>query len=150
MDHLDEEILNITQEGIAFEHRPFKTIGEKLRISEDEVISRINNLKEQGYIRKFGGFFNSHKIGYIGTLCAMTVPKDNVDEVAEVINSYSEITHNYLRDDMYNMWFTILTRSKDETTKIVEEIKFSTGINDLISLPSKKLFKVKAAFKLGG
>lgn len=150
MDNIDKLILNIIQEGIPLESRPFKNVGDKLELTEDEVIERINNLKNEGYIRKFGGVFNSHNMGYVGTLCGMNVPTECIEEVAQIVNSYSEVTHNYLRDDSYNMWFTVLAKSGENLQQIIEEIKFKTRIEDIINLPSKKLYKVKASFKLGG
>ncbi|MDP4143417.1 MAG: AsnC family transcriptional regulator [Bacillota bacterium] len=150
MDNLDVAILNVIQEGIPLEYRPFKTVGEKLGITENEVITRINNLKANGSIRKVGGIFNSRKLGYIGTLCGMKVPKEKIEVAAHIVNSFPEVTHNYLRDDSYNMWFTIVSNSKDGQQRILEGIKSKTGIEGILNLPSKKLFKVKAAFKLGG
>lgn len=150
MDNIDKAILNIIQEGIPLESRPFKIVGDKLGITEDEVLDRINNLKNEGYIRKFGGIFNSHNMGYVGTLCGMNVPSEYIEQVAQIVNSYSEVTHNYLRDDIYNMWFTVLSKSNENLQQIIEEIRFKTGIKDMLNLPSKNLYKVKASFKLGG
>jgi DNA-binding Lrp family transcriptional regulator len=151
MDNNNENILNIIQEGIPIESRPFRVIGEELNISEEEVLTRINVLKDLGYIRRFGGIFNSKKLGYTGTLCGIKVPSKRIDEVANIINSYSEVTHNYLRDnDDYNMWFTIIAVSNNDITRIIDEIKNKTGTNDILNVPSKKLYKVKTFFQVGG
>lgn len=149
MDCIDVEILNSIQEGIPIDRRPFENLAHKIGITEQEVLNRINILKKEGYIRKFGGIFDSHNLGYFGTLCGMAVPVERVDNVAKIINSYVEITHNYLRETNYNMWFTIVAESKSNIQGIIEEIKLKTGIKDILNLPSKKLFKVKAAFRLG-
>lgn len=150
MDSIDEKLLNLLQEGIALESRPFKIISEKLFITESEVVNRINNLKESHYIRKFGGIFDSRKLGYTGTLCGITVSLDRLEEVAKIINSYDEVTHNYLRDHKYNMWFTVLSSSEDELQNILNEISAKTEIADIVNLPAKKLFKVRTTFKVGG
>lgn len=149
MDCIDERLLNLIQEGIPLEERPFKSLGDSMSISEAEVIDRIKRLMELKYIRKFGGFFDSRKLGYKGTLCAMKAPVDRVEEVAEVINSYDEITHNYLRDGEYNLWFTVLSEDENKLVKVIDQIKEKTKIDNIISLPSKKLYKVKTAFKVG-
>ena len=63
---------------------------------------------------------------------------------------YDEVTHNYIREDEYNMWFTMITRSEENLINILEEIKRNTGLEEIMSLPSVKLFKIKVALNLQG
>lgn len=148
MEELDKKLINMIQNGLPITKRPFLDLGEQLEISEEEVICRIESLKNQGYIRRFGGIFNSKKLGYCSTLCAISVPEDKIDEIAKVINGYDEITHNYIRDHHYNMWFTVIAPSKNKLHEILESIKNRTEIHDMMNLPAVRLFKVKATFKL--
>ena len=150
MDTIDKKLLNLMQNEIPIDKRPFQLLGEKLYITEEEVLIRINKLKEEGLIRRVGGIFDSRKLGYTSTLCAAKVPSHKVNEVAKIINNYDEITHNYIREDEYNMWFTVITYSKESLCKILEEIKINTHIKHIISLPSTKFFKVRVALNLGG
>ncbi|WP_297424023.1 AsnC family transcriptional regulator [Clostridium sp.] len=150
MDILDKKLLNLMQNEIPIDKRPFKILGEKLLLTENEVLKRIKKLKDEGIIRRIGGIFNSKKIGYTSTLCAAKVPENKIDEVAAWINSYDEVTHNYIREDEYNMWFTVITHSEENLNNILREIKEKTDLNDIISLPSIKLFKVKVALNFQG
>ncbi|WP_238915878.1 AsnC family transcriptional regulator [Clostridium sp. YIM B02555] len=150
MDTIDKKLLNLMQNEIPIDKRPFKLLGEKLLLTENEVLERVNNLKNQGIIRRIGGIFNSRKIGYTSTLCAAKVPENRIDEVAACINDYYEVTHNYLREDEYNMWFTIITNSNENLNNILQEIKEKTALDQIISLPSVKLFKVKVALNFQG
>jgi DNA-binding Lrp family transcriptional regulator len=150
MDTIDKKLLNLMQNEIPIDKRPFKLLGEKLLLTENEVLERVNNLKNQGIIRRIGGIFNSRKIGYTSTLCAAKVPENRIDEVAGCINDYYEVTHNYLREDEYNMWFTIITNSNENLNNILQEIKEKTALDQIISLPSVKLFKVKVALNFQG
>ncbi|AGF58480.1 AsnC family transcriptional regulator [Clostridium saccharoperbutylacetonicum] len=150
MDTIDKKLLNLIQNEIPIDKRPFKLLGEKLLLTENEVLERVNNLKNQGIIRRIGGIFNSRKIGYTSTLCAAKVPENRIDEVAACINDYYEVTHNYLREDEYNMWFTIITNSNENLNNILQEIKEKTALDQIISLPSVKLFKVKVALNFQG
>jgi Transcriptional regulators len=150
MDKIDEKLLNLIQDEIPIDKRPFKLLGEKLLITEKEVLRRINNLKKEGLIRRIGGIFNSRKIGYTSTLCAAKVPEEKIEETAFCINGYEEVTHNYLREDEYNMWFTVITYSEESLSNIIQEIKDKTNLEDIISLPSIKLFKVKVALNFQG
>jgi len=150
MDEIDKKLLNLLQNEIPIDKRPFQLLGEKLNITEEEVLRRINKLKKEGLIRRVGGIFDSRKLGYTSTLCAAKVPSHKLDKVTEIINNYAEITHNYIREDEYNMWFTVITFSKENLYKILEEIKINTNLQDIISLPSAQYFKVRVALDLGG
>lgn len=145
MDNVDKQLLNLLQEGLPVKYRPFFVLGKKLGVSEEEIISRIEKLKLQGYIRRLGGIFDSKHLGYFSTLCAMKVPKKSIDYTAKIVNSYDEITHNYIRDDEYNMWFTIIAPSEYRIVEIIENIKKKTSIEDILNLPSSKVFKVKVS-----
>lgn len=150
MDTIDKKLLNLMQNEIPIDKRPFKILGEKLLITENEVLKRVNKLKSEGIIRRIGGIFNSRKIGYTSTLCAAKVPENKINEVASCINEYCEVTHNYLREDEYNMWFTVITHSEESLNNILKEIKEKTALNEIMSLPSIKLFKVKVALNFQG
>lgn len=146
LDQIDKRLLNLTQKDFPICPEPYRVLGEKLGITEQEVLNRLERLMQQDVIRRLGGVFDSRKLGYKGTLCAMKVPSERIDEVAPVINSYIGITHNYLRDHEYNMWFTILAQSPDKVEGILTEIQEKTGITDVINLPSERFFKVLVNF----
>lgn len=150
MDTIDKKLLNLMQNEIPINKRPFKLLGEKLMITENEVLKRVNKLKEDGIIRRIGGIFNSRKMGYTSTLCAAKVPEDKIEKVALFINEYYEVTHNYIREDEYNMWFTVITNSDESLNNILKEIKEKTKLEEIISLPAVKLFKVKVALNFQG
>ncbi|MBU4533101.1 MAG: AsnC family transcriptional regulator [Eubacteriales bacterium] len=146
LDSIDRQLLNLIQKQIPVSSRPYADIGAELGLTEAEVISRIERLKKSHIIRRMGGFFDSRKMGYAGTLCAMRVPEARIEEVAGIINGYYQVTHNYIRDYEYNMWFTVLAPTPEQRNRIIEEIKNRTGIGDLMSLPAKRLFKISVKF----
>ena len=148
MDEIDKKLLTLIQLELPIDKRPFQIIADNLSITEKEVLERIDNLKKEGLLRRIGGIFNSRKLGYTSTLCAAKVPLSKVDYVAKVINSYDEITHNYIREGIYNMWFTVITYSQDTLFSIIDEIKINTDLDNIISLPAIKLFKIKVALDL--
>ena len=141
MEELDKKLLNIIQQGLPIESRPFLVLAKELEITEEEAIYRIQNLKEKKYIRRLGGIFNSKKLGYCSTLCAINVPKDRIEEVAKIINDYNEVTHNYIREHHYNMWFTIIAPSKEKIEEIIVSIKNETKIEDIMNLHPQRFLK---------
>jgi len=149
MDKIDKRLLTIIQKDLPICSHPYQKIGEKLGISEEEVIERVRKLKEAGIIRRMGGVFDSRKLGYKSTLCAMEVPRDKLEEVVQVVNKYVGITHNYLRPHQYNLWFTLITPSKDKLEKVITEIEEQSGLK-VYNLPALKLFKIKVNFSVPG
>ena len=143
MDEKDHEILQMLQNRFPLVSEPFKAIGDKIWIDEYAVISRIVRLLQNGVVRYIGPFFDSRKLGYKGCLAAINVAEDRIDEVADAINKYDEVTHNYLREGTPNMWFTLITDSKERQQEIIEQIKKETGIDEILIFTSKKYFKVK-------
>lgn len=148
IDEIDIELLNIIQNNFPITLRPYKSIAEILDISEEDVLNRIKKLKDEDKIRKIGVTFNSKQLGYKSTLCALTVPDDRLDEVAEIINSYEGVTHNYVRKHKYNVWFTLIAPSIESLQCTIEEIRMRIGINQIMNLSSQRVFKIKVDFKL--
>lgn len=142
MDLIDSQLLNIIQKDFPIDSKPFEIIANIMNITEDEVLSRIRKLKKEGIIRRLGGIFDSKKLGYVSTLCAVKVQPQKIEEAAAFINTFNEVTHNYLRDNEFNIWFTLIAYSQERIQEILERIqgKFSDCI--IINLPSKNLFKI--------
>ena len=148
MDKLSKDLLNLIQSDFPIESRPFLKIANNLEITEIQVIDMIKQLKDKKYIKRIGGIFDSRKLGYYSTLCAIKVPLDRVTEVAKLININSGVTHNYIRSHSYNMWFTVITPSIEDVKEFLNDIKVKTGIEDIIELPVVKLFKINVTFNI--
>lgn len=148
MDRKSKELINLIQCKFPLESRPFLKLANELDISEEQVIDIIIELKNNGYIKRLGGIFDSKKLGYYSTLCAIKVPKERITEVAKLINSYNGVTHNYIREHSYNMWFTIIAPSIEDVKKFLNNIKVKTGIEEIIELPAVDLFKINVNFNI--
>ncbi len=148
MDETDKAILNRIQSKFPITSRPFKTLAEEIGISEEKVIDRLIRLKDIGIIRRIGGNIVPVKLGFVSTLCAARVPEDKIEDFAEVVNRFSGVTHNYQRDNRYNIWFTFIAPSREHIRQSLEIIVHETGITDIIDLPATKVFKIKAHFDL--
>jgi DNA-binding Lrp family transcriptional regulator len=125
-------------------------LGSKLKITEEEVMSRLKRLHREGIIRKIGPILDARKLGLCAsTLIAMKVPEEKLESVVDIINEYKSVSHNYLREHEYNLWFTITTSSKEELKRTVEEIKRRTEIpdTDVLDLPTSRRFKIDVRFQ---
>lgn len=148
LNAFDKQLLNILQSGVQFVPKPYVAMAEELGVSEDRVINRLQELKEAGYIRKLGAFFNSDKLGYSGTLVAAKIEPALVSEVANRINAYPEVTHNYQRTCGYMLWFTIITNCDERRRQILTDIRALPGVIRLLDLYSQKKYKINVQFRL--
>ncbi len=148
LDDIDRNILNRIQSGFPITTRPYRTVAEDLGLSESEVLKRVSRLKASGIIRRIGGNFTPEKLGFVSTLCAAKVPEEKINQFAEVVNRYPGVTHNYRRENTYNIWFTFIAPSMDEINANLEQIAAETGVSDILNLPATKVFKIKAEFKV--
>ena len=148
MDEMDRMILNEIQSHFPIEARPYQALGEKLGCSEEEVLQRVQDLKDREVIRRIGANCNSRKLGYTSTLCAAKVPSRLMARFVEVVNSYMGVTHNYRRDHDYNIWFTLIAPSEEKIERILREIVELTEVREVISLPAERLFKIQVDFEV--
>lgn len=147
-DQIDIKILDILQNDFPLVERPFQALAGKLGISEAEVLERIAAMKASGLIRRIGGIFDSGRMGYYSTLCAVEVPRERIVAVGQLINRLPGVTHNYLRDHAYNMWFTLTAASPEKAASILAELEKEIGL-PVTSMPTQKVYKIKVSFEVG-
>ncbi len=147
-DEKDKEILNRIQSDFPVTPRPFMAIAEDIGLTEEAVIERVTRLKDSGIIRRIGGNFVPGKLGFVSTLCAAKVPEDKIDDFARTVNQFPGVTHNYQRDDEFNIWFTFIAHSMTEIEENLKIISRTTGITDILNLPATKVYKIKAQFDI--
>jgi DNA-binding Lrp family transcriptional regulator len=148
IDDVDRAILNRIQSDFPMTKRPFLSIAENLDLSESDVIKRLEQLKKKGIIRRIGGNFVPEKLGFVSTLCAAKVSEDKIEGFTRTVNRYPGVTHNYQRDNKYNIWFTFIAQSMDEIKGNLEDISRDTGVKEIINLPATKMYKIRAHFDL--
>jgi DNA-binding Lrp family transcriptional regulator len=144
-----KELLALAQSNFPIASDPYAELGEQMAVSAERVYETMQGLRESGYIRRMGPVFDSYKLGYVSTLCAVSVPEDKVESVAEFINSFYNVTHNYLRENKYNVWFTVIAHGNTELQRIVGLIEDNAQAQ-VLQLPALRLFKIKVDFNIKG
>lgn len=148
IDKKDKLLLYHLQFEFPLTCRPYLEIGKRLSLSENEIIKRAQRLKKQGIVKYVGALFNFKKLGFESTLAALRVPRQRIKSVAKIINSFPDVSHNYLRDDEeFNLWFTV-TVPRGQMMPFLNRIKKEMGIKKMITLKSKKSFKLDTRVKL--
>lgn len=148
MDDQDRAILNEIQSDFPIHPRPYKELGKRLGLSEEEVLVRVKGMKEEGIIRRIGGNFNSKILNYSSTLCAAKVPEEKLEEFVRIVNRYPGVTHNYLRSHSYNIWFTFIAADMTYIDDALRDIADQTGIREIRNLPAVKTFKIRVDFEI--
>ena len=148
MDEIDKSILNRIQSKFPIDPQPYRIIAEELGLVETEVLERVTVLKQRGIIRRIGGNFVPEKLGFVSTLCAAKVPESKIEAFAEAVNRHPGVTHNYQRDNDYNIWFTFIAPSMADIEDRLARIARETGIEEILNLPATRVFKIRAHFDL--
>jgi DNA-binding Lrp family transcriptional regulator len=134
IDEVDARLIDEYQSDFPVAERPFRQVAADLGVTEDEAFERVRRLREDLKVfRRFGAVLNPPVIGS-STLAAVQAPDDRFDEVAEVINGYQQVNHNYRRDHAWNMWFVVTAGSRERRDEILAEIEAETGC-EVLNLP---------------
>ena len=148
MDNLDKQILAQLQYDFPLSVRPYDKIAQNLGIDVDTLWQRITSMFDIGIIRRIGASLNSNKLGFSSTLAAVSVKPELIDQASEMIASFHEVTHSYLRNDQFNVWFTIIAPDTQRINQILDQIRTSLKLSpsEILNLPMKRLFKLNARF----
>lgn len=134
MDDLDRRIINALQGGFPVVERPFATTAQAIDLSEDDFLARIAHLLEDGVLSRFGPLYNADRMGGAFTLCALHAPPAEFERIAEIVNAFPEVAHNYERDHRLNMWFVIASDSPGAISSVTARIEQATGL-PILSFP---------------
>jgi DNA-binding Lrp family transcriptional regulator len=149
----EKRLLAVAQSRFPLVAEPYAALAAETGWGEDAVRERFRHWLETGLIRRLGAVFDSRRLGYRSTLLAVKAPAARVEELAAEINAWSEVSHNYLRDDAgtgYNLWFTLTVGPREDLAEQVAALTSRLGLTDLVVLPATRLFKIRVEFPLEG
>ena len=145
LDETDKKLLNLMQGSFELRPDPFAGVAEKAGIAEDEVMERVQYLLDKRIIREITPIFDTRALGYSSMLVAAKVDAANPHRAAQFINSHPGVTHNYLRNHDFNLWFTLAVEP-DSTLGLdgtLDVMAAKTGAESIRQLPTLKLFKIR-------
>jgi DNA-binding Lrp family transcriptional regulator len=145
LDETDRRLLNLLQGSFPLAERPFAEVGRLAELAEDEVLRRTTRLLGERIIREITPIFDTRVLGYRSMLVAAKVDPEHPWRAAKIINSHPGVSHNYLRDHDFNIWFTIATEpgSKLGLDATLEVLQRLTGAESVRQLPTLRLFKIR-------
>ena len=145
LDELDKRLLNLLQGNFPIAERPYAHVAGLAEVPEDEVLTRTKRLVDERIIREITPIFDTRVLGYSSMLVAAKVDPENPWRAAKIINSHPGVSHNYLRDHDFNIWFTIATEpgSRLGLEGTLEVLQRLTGAESVRQLPTLRLFKIR-------
>ena len=134
LDVTDRDIVNRLQDGLPATLTPYATAADEFGIGEEELLARLARLKADGVLSRLGPMYNAPRFGGGLSLCAMAVPEERFDAVAEIVNGLPEVAHNYAREHRFNMWFVLATEDEADIAPTIARIEALTDIK-VLNLP---------------
>jgi DNA-binding Lrp family transcriptional regulator len=128
MNDLERAIVNGLQGGFPICERPFLAAAERLGIGEEELLEGLRGLVDRGVLSRFGPLYHAERMGGSLTLAAMKVPAEDFERVAEQVNAFPEVAHNYARDHALNLWFVVATDQPERKDETIRAIEAATGL----------------------
>jgi len=152
LEELDRRLLNLMQGKFPIEPRPYRRVAELAEISEQDAMASVQHLLDQRIIRQVTPIFDTRALGYSSMLVAAKVDPDNPHRAAKVINAHPGVSHNYLRNHEFNLWFTIATEpdSKLGLEGTLDALAQEAGAESVRQLPTLKLFKIRMDLEMEG
>jgi DNA-binding Lrp family transcriptional regulator len=147
LDAIDRAILNRYQGGFPICERPYQVAAQELGISEEELIRRLQGMLAHKQLSRFGPMYHAERLGGGLSLCAMRIPADQFERVAEQVNAVPEVAHNYARDHAFNMWFVLATETPERIGTVLEEIEQRTGFR-VYNMPKQREFFIGLKFEV--
>ena len=141
----DKRLCNELQIGLPIAERPFAILARILKTSEAKVLERTRALVKLGVIRRLGVSLNWRAIGKASTLVAAHIEQEDLKKVISAVNKLRGVSHNYLREHHYNLWFTLRANSQKDIDVILKKLSKRFGVR-FNSLPVERVFKLDARF----
>jgi DNA-binding Lrp family transcriptional regulator len=141
LSDLDLAFINNFQGNFPLQERPFLSIAARLNCTEDELLRTVDKLKSEKILTRFGPLYDAARLGGGLTLAAISVPQESYDSVAEQVNAYPEVAHNYKREHELNMWFVLATETPDEIAQVISSIEKTTGLT-VYNFPKQQEFYI--------
>jgi DNA-binding Lrp family transcriptional regulator len=152
LDDLDRKLLNLMQGSFPIAPRPYQHVASLGGVSEDDVMGRVRRLLDKRIIRQVTPIFDTRALGYSSMLVAAKVDPEHPHRAAGIINEHPGVSHNYLRNHEFNLWFTIATEPDSALglEGTLEVLAREAGAESVRQLPTLKLFKIRMDLEMEG
>jgi len=146
MTTLARQLLDRYQRGLPLSPTPYADMADELGVSEADIIATLRQLREQKIITRVGPVFDHHIAG-ASTLVAMAVPPERLADIADYINQFDAVNHNYAREHDFNLWFVVTAADQAQLDTVLDTIRQECGM-PMLNLPMEQAYHIDLSFKL--
>ncbi len=152
LSDFDRTLLDLMQGSFPIAARPYEAVAREAGVAEDQVLEAVQRLLDDRIIRQVTPIYDTRALGYGSMLVAAKVDPEHPWRAAKIINSHPGVSHNYLRNHEFNMWFTLATEpdSKLGLQGTLDLLQEMTGAESIRQLPTLKLFKIRMDLEMSG
>ena len=143
---LHKQLLNDYQQEFPLSATPYQDIATSLGVTEEAVLAAFDELNQQQFISRIGLVIAPNHIG-ASTLVAMAVPGEQLQNVAEIVSLYPEVNHNYERENVFNLWFVLISKDDAHLQTVIEAIELETGFKAM-QLPLLADYFINLGFEI--
>lgn len=144
---VERAIINRLQTGLPLTRTPYKDVAEEIGMTEQDLLDHLKALLANGTLTRFGPMFHAGEMGGGLTLAAMRIPEQDFERVAEQVNRFDEVAHNYRREHELNMWFVLATETPEAIADTISQIEDLTGY-PVYNMPKEQEFHVHLHFPI--
>ena len=142
LDECDRRIINALQGDFPLVDEPYREAAEALGMNEAELLARLQRMLDERILTRFGPMFQIERMGGRFVLAAMRVPEPDYDRIADIVNAFPEVAHNYRSEHAYNMWFVLATEKPEDIAATVARIEAATG-HPVAAFPKEREYFVE-------
>jgi DNA-binding Lrp family transcriptional regulator len=143
---LHKQLLNDYQQEFPLSATPYQDIAMSLGVTEEAVLAAFDELNQQQFISRIGLVIAPNNIG-VSTLVAMAVPDEKLQSIAEIVSLYPEVNHNYERENIFNLWFVLISKDDMHLQTVIESIELETGFKAM-QLPLLADYFINLGFEI--
>jgi DNA-binding Lrp family transcriptional regulator len=144
--HIEKRLLDDFQRDFPLTPTPYADVAKQLNTDEETVINYLKSLQKDGIVSRVGSVFKANRVG-VSTLAAIEVEEAELEKVADIVSSFSEVNHNYEREHAFNLWFVLNANNQDALQSTITKIEEKTK-HAVMQLPMENDFYIDLGFKL--
>ncbi len=143
----EKKLIQLLQREFPLLSAPFLHLANQIGLKEEEVLEILQRWQEEGKLRQISAIFNPSYFRHKSSLFAFKVPEEKLKKAIEIINRHPGVSHNYLRNHAYNLWFTLVVPPEKDLLAEVEALFKESEASDYLYLPILKVFKIAVIFE---
>ena len=146
LTELQRRLIDKYQRGFPLEELPYDRIAAELDVPVADIQSALDHLVDLKVISRIGAVVTPHRAGW-STLAALAVPEERLELVADLVNRFEEVNHNYEREHHFNLWFVVTAPDRESVERVLDSLETLTGLTPL-NLPMEEAFHIDLGFDL--